>query len=111
MPEAFRSGQLIYLGGVSPLFAEMLRHRREYPRTGAVRLSAERIPLDGVVSVLVFLRAASDFGAMMTLIARSGAAIFLRDDGCRRSLESRRAGRDVYRGRRSRSRSQRGSSG
>jgi enamine deaminase RidA (YjgF/YER057c/UK114 family) len=65
MPEAFQSGQLIYLGGVSPTVrGDVAAQTTNILEQVQSALRASGSSLDGVVSVLVFLRAASDFGAM-----------------------------------------------
>ena len=65
MPEAFQSGQLIYLGGVSPTVrGDVTAQTRNILEQLQSSLRAAGSSLDHVVSVLVFLRAASDFGAM-----------------------------------------------
>jgi enamine deaminase RidA (YjgF/YER057c/UK114 family) len=65
MPEAFRSGELIYLGGVSPTArGDVAAQTKNILEQLQSELRAAGSSLDRVVSVLVLLRAASDFGAM-----------------------------------------------
>jgi 2-iminobutanoate/2-iminopropanoate deaminase len=65
MPEAFKSGQVIYVGGISPTVrGDVAAQTRNILEQAQSALRASGSSLDRVVSVLVFLRAAPDFGAM-----------------------------------------------
>jgi 2-iminobutanoate/2-iminopropanoate deaminase len=65
MAEIFQSGELIYVSGLSPTVAgNVAAQTRNLLQQVQQELSNASSSLDRVVSVLVFLRAASDFGAM-----------------------------------------------
>ena len=65
MPEAFQSGQLdLRRWRISHRSRRCCDADEEHSRTGAAIAASVGSSLDRVVSVLVFLRAASDFGAM-----------------------------------------------
>src|SRR3954468_15459502 len=65
MPETVQSGELVYVSGVSPTVAGDVRTQTRNILEQLQRsLASVGSSLDRVVSVLVFLRSASDFGAM-----------------------------------------------
>jgi 2-iminobutanoate/2-iminopropanoate deaminase len=65
MPEVVQSGQLIYIGGVTPTVSgDVPTQTRNILEQVQHSLAGADSSLDRVVSVLVFIRAASDFGAM-----------------------------------------------
>lgn len=65
MPEIIKSGQLLHLSGVSPTVrGDVSAQTRNVLEQVQRELTRAGSSLDRVVSVLVFLRAASDFGAM-----------------------------------------------
>jgi len=65
MPEVVQSGQLIYVSGVSPTVrGDVPTQTRNILEQIQQSLASAGSSLDRVVSVLVFIRAASDFGAM-----------------------------------------------
>jgi 2-iminobutanoate/2-iminopropanoate deaminase len=65
MPEVVQSGQLIYLSGVTPTVGgDVPTQTRNILEQVQQSLASAGSSLDRVVSVLVFIRAASDFGAM-----------------------------------------------
>ena len=65
MPEVVQSGQLIYVSGVSPTVrGDVPTQTRNILEQVQHSLAGAGSSLDRVVSVLVFIRAASDFGAM-----------------------------------------------
>jgi enamine deaminase RidA (YjgF/YER057c/UK114 family) len=65
MPEVVQSGQLIYISGVSPTVGgDVPTQTRNILEQVQQSLASAGSSLDRVVSVLVFIRAASDFGAM-----------------------------------------------
>ncbi len=65
MPEVVESGQLIYVSGVTPTVrGDVPTQTRNILEQVQRSLAGAGSSLDRVVSVLVFIRAASDFGAM-----------------------------------------------
>jgi 2-iminobutanoate/2-iminopropanoate deaminase len=65
MPETIQSGELVYVSGVSPTAAgDVATQTRNLLEQVQRSLASVGSSLDRVVSVLVFLRSASDFGAM-----------------------------------------------
>jgi len=65
MPEVVRSGQLIYISGISPTErGDVPAQTRNILQQVQQSLARAGSSLDRVVSVLVFIRAASDFGPM-----------------------------------------------
>src|SRR3954468_2329928 len=65
MPETVQSGELVYVSGVSPTVAgDVPTQTRNILEQVQRSLASVGSSLDRVVSVLVFLRSASDFGAM-----------------------------------------------
>lgn len=65
MPEIVQSGQLIYVSGVAPVArGDVAAQTRNILEQVQGALASAGSSLDRVVSVLVFLRSASDFGAM-----------------------------------------------
>src|SRR3954467_7783581 len=65
MPETVQSGELVYVSGVSPTVAgDVPAQTRNILEQLHRSLASVGSSLDRVVSVLVFLRSASDFGAM-----------------------------------------------
>ena len=65
MPETVQSGQLIYVSGVSPIVrGDVPTQTRNVLERVQRSLTSVGSSLDRVVSVLVFIRSAPDFGAM-----------------------------------------------